>query len=359
MISVAEYSLFMRYKTGLIALFFLVFLASSLVSCSRGLPGTTISGETMGTTYHITLVNPPQEIDTKALKDGIDAQLEQINRTFSTYQPDSELSRLNQAASGQWIAVSPELFFVIEMARQISEQSNGAYDVTVGPLVDLWGFGKSEVMAGIPPDQTALEHAKARVCYRCIELDKPNSSIRKTADIEIDLSSIAKGYAVDRIAETLEQRAIANYMVEIGGEVFTRGFNANQQPWQLGIESPQISFPALDNKSLQQVIAVSGKAVATSGDYRNFVMIDGKMHSHIIDPFSGHPVEHSPASVTVIAENCALADAWATAFTVLGAERSIEIANSTGIAAYFLSRNSDQSFTTTMTESFKSYLEKP
>jgi len=344
-------------RTGLHALFFVVIMTLLLGGCGQSADEKQMTGATMGTTYHVTLVNSSSEINVLDLQQDIDIQLSGLNSIFSTYDDASELSKLNQSPVNQWIAVSPELFTVIKMAKQISEQSGGSYDVTVGPLVELWGFGKRDVLGSIPPDLKSLTDAKEKICSSCIEMDDSGSRIRKTKNIQIDLSSIAKGYAVDQVADILYRRHIDNYMVEIGGEVVTRGVNANLEKWKLGVESPKSPLPMSDSEKIQQVIQLSGKAVATSGDYRNFMMINGKQYSHIIDPATGYPVEHNPASVTVIADNCALADGWATAFTVLGVEKGLEIARQLNIAVYFISQNADQTFNVVMTDSFKPYLE--
>jgi len=344
-------------QTGLRALFFITFAAILLAGCERGTEAKKISGATMGTTYHITLVNPSSEINLLDLQQDIDIHLTGLNSIFSTYEDASELSRFNRSAINEWINVSPELFTVIKMAQQIGEQSSGAYDMTVGPLVELWGFGKRDVLSSIPPDAKSLSDALQQVCHRCIELDDTGSRIRKTKNIQIDLSSIAKGYAVDEVANILYRRHIDNYMVEIGGEVITRGVNARLEKWKLGIESPKSLLSMDEKEKIQQVIQLSGKAVATSGDYRNFMIMDGKQYSHIIDPANGYPVEHNPASVTVIADNCALADGWATAFTVLGVDKGLAIAREQGMAVYFVTRNPDQSVSIAMTDAFKPYLE--
>ncbi len=344
-------------ETGRRALFLIGFSALVLLQgCDYADEEKKLSGATMGTTYHITLVNPSSEVNVVDLQKNIDTQLAALNAVFSTYDDKSELSLLNKAAINEWIQVSPALFAVIEMAKQISEQSDGAYDVTVGPLVELWGFGKREAIDGALPDSQLIQQAKAKVCNACIEMDVVGSRIRKTANIEIDLSSIAKGYAVDRVADTVQQHQIENFMVEVGGEVVARGVNRDAKEWRLGIESPVVSLPGTQGDKVQQVIEVSGKGVATSGDYRNFMVFNGKQYSHIINPVTGYPVEHSPASVTVIADSCALADAWATAFTVLGVEKGMEIAKAQSIAVYFMTKNKDQSLSASMTDTFKPFL---
>jgi len=344
-------------QTGLRALFFIHVTIVLLAGCERSAEEKKMTGATMGTTYHITLINPSSEINLLDLQQDVDIHLSGLNGIFSTYDDASELSKLNQSPINEWITVSPELFTVIKMAKQISEQSGGSYDVTVGPLVELWGFGKREVLGSIPPNPKSLSDAREQICSACIDLDDNGLRIRKTKNIQIDLSSIAKGYAVDQVADILYRRHIDNYMVEIGGEVVPRGVNANLEKWKLGVESPKSPLPMSDSENIQQVIQLSGKAVATSGDYRNFMMINGKQYSHIIDPATGYPVEHNPASVTVIADNCALADGWATAFTVLGVEKGMEIARQLNMAVYFISRNPDQTFNIVMTDAFKPYLE--
>lgn len=338
-------------------LFCIGLIALLSAGCEQRAEEKKMSGATMGTTYHITLVNPSSDINVLDLQQDIDIRLVELNRIFSTYDDASELSRLNQSPLNTWMTVSAELSKVIAMAKTISEQSGGAYDVTVGPLVELWGFGKRDVLVGVPPDAGALAQAREQVCYACIELDASNSRIRKTQNIQIDLSSIAKGYAVDEVADMLYRRHIDHYMVEVGGEVVTRGVNGNLEKWKLGIELPEFSLTNSEGDKIQQVIQVSGMAVATSGDYRNFMEINGKRYSHIIDPATAYPVAHHPASVTVVAENCALADGWATAFTVLGVEKGMEIAQKMDLAVYFVLRNPDQTFNVAMTDAFKPYLD--
>lgn len=346
-----------KTKTGLRALFFIIGCLSFLLACTGDDAAKKLSGSTMGTTYHITMINPSSEINLIDLQQDIDIRLKILNGIFSTYEDDSELSRLNRAPVNEWIPVSSEMMQVLEMALAISAQSEGAYDVTVGPLVDLWGFGSKEVAEGVLPDATLVQKARDQVCYQCIEFDVNESRVRKKRELYIDLSSIAKGYAVDEVGNLLYKRQIRDYMVEIGGEVITRGVNAAAETWKLGIESPNLSLPT-ETQKLQQVIRVSGQGVATSGDYRNFVVIDGKSYSHLINPATGYPVTHNPSSVTVIAETCALADGWATAMTVLGVEKGMVIAESVGLAVYFVSRKPDGSLAATMTKAFEPYLEK-
>jgi thiamine biosynthesis lipoprotein len=344
-------------KTGRLALFLVV---AFLFACSRESGEKKFTGSTMGTTYHITVINPSSHIDLLDLQQDVEKTLKNLTFVFSTYEADSELSRLNRAPVGIWVPVSEDLFAVLELAQQVAKKTNGAYDVTVSPLVDLWGFGAVDRLSEMPPGADALQKALTKVCFRCIKLDKSRHAVLKTQTLEIDLSSIAKGYAVDQVSELLYRRKLDKHLVEIGGELRARGVNATHTKWQLGIEKPsmQPEFSQKLSQGIQQVIELENRAVATSGDYRNYLMVNGKRYSHIINPETGYPVEHAPASVTVVTQQCAEADAWATALTVLGREKGLALAQSENLAVYFIERKPDESVNISMNDAFKSYLKR-
>lgn len=293
-----------------------------------------ISGPTMGTSYSIKLSELPAGVRQEELHKDIDSILEQINDQMSTYRPDSDLSRFNRSKGRDWFDVSPETAQVVQEALSISLKSGGAFDVTVGPLVNLWSFGPQKRPRKVPSDEE-IKAMLAVFGYEYLKVRTSPPAMQKLIDgLEVDLSAIAKGFAVDQVAELLIQRGVKGFMVEIGGEIRAYGTKANSIPWTVGIE-----LPADDQRSIQEIVKLGDRALATSGDYRNFFMEDGKRYSHTIDPRTGRPVEHRLASVSVIAEQCMLADAWATTLMVLGPEKGYEFAVDQDLAVVFVIRD--------------------
>ncbi len=292
-----------------------------------------LSGPTMGTTFNITVVTE-SGFDQEKLKDEIHAALEDVNRHMSTYRQDAELATFNRAPSTDWIPVSRRLCGAIEGALQLGALSDGAFDITVGPLVDLWGFGPQESIS-TPPTDEAIDEARSRTGRDKLETDCERPAIRKHhAGLRADLSGYAKGLAADEIAALLDANELSDYLVEIGGDLRSRGRNASGNKWRIAIETPEPG-----GRNVKRIIHISGPGVATSGDYRNFFEHDGRRYSHTIDPRTGRPVTHDLASVTVLADSAAFADAMATALLVLGPHAGPELADSKGIAAYFITRN--------------------
>lgn len=291
-----------------------------------------IDGRTMGTTYNIKWVVQPniQPLSTDKVKASVDKLLLEINQSMSTYIKDSELSILNTLPAKSQATVSTGLYQVLSLAQSISLKSDGAYDVTVGPLVNLWGFGPQGRIIKRPSAESIAEVRK-RIGFNKLVL-LPDNQIKKEGDIYIDLSSIAKGYGVDQLAQLLESFGIANYLVEIGGELRTKGKKPQNQDWRIAIESPTAG------RTIQKVVKVSGKAVATSGDYRNYFEEDGVRYSHTIDTKTASPVSHNLASVTVMADSCALADALATAFLAMGLDKAYQYAVEHKIDAFFITK---------------------
>lgn len=310
----------------------------------------------MGTVYHITAQCPSGALESA----GIDARLEWVNRIMSTYERDSTLSRFNRHKSAAWFAVEPELAEVMQAALYLSEVSAGAFDVTVGPLINLWGFGPGEgkgkmQRSGELPSQRAIEKALSLVGYERLSVSEKLAQVKKTlpdhGSIYVDLSAIAKGFGVDDLAEYLSSKQCTNYLVDIGGEVRTLGQNPRSRVWRVGVEVPDVkSFDAIN-----RIVELSGVAVATSGDYRNFIEWNGKSYSHIIDPRTGRPVNHSLASVTVIHSSTMMADGFATLLTVLGPEAGLEFAREHALAALFVWRV-EEGFEQENTELFEQYL---
>jgi FAD:protein FMN transferase len=325
--------------------FWILFCCAFLVvsGCRSDDPVATfqeVSGDTMGTIYHIKAGQPLDEAAVHVLLTRLDKEL------FSTYAPDSELSRFNRATAGEDFSISSQVANVFSIALSVSEASGGAFDVTVGPLVNAWGFGPDA--AKEPPDAVQIEALSVYVGYEKLVIDVENFTLSKTHDgLYADLSAVAKGYAVDAVASYLTGQGVTDYMVEIGGEVRTAGVNAQGDAWRIGIEKPTDT-----GQSIQEVVSISGQSLATSGDYRNFFLEDGKRRSHTIDPRTSRPVEHDLASVSVLHRSCAWADAYATALMVLGPEEGFRLAEDIGLAVYFIIRDPEGGFRVKATPSF-------
>lgn len=313
-------------------------LSSVLIDPRVEEPVWKLTGPTMGTRYAVSVVGG-DELAAGRLRDRIDSRLIGINRLMSTYDPQSELSRFNASESVAWFAVSPETAEVTAAALSLAADSGGAYDPTVGPLVDLWGFGPGEDRTD-PPTAEEIEGVQASIGYAGVETRLDPPALRKREPgTRLDLSSIAKGHGVDAVAELLTESGVEAYMVEIGGEVRTRGRKPGGGPWRIGVERADEPLPPQAGKQrLQRVVELVGKSMATSGDYRNYFEHEGVRYSHTIDPKSGRPVEHDLATVTVVAESCREADGLATALLVLGPSEGYDWAAERGVAALFVRR---------------------
>ena len=282
-----------------------------------------ITGRTMGTIYHITVVSGSDN-GLDDLKEKIDRRLGQINQVFSTYIKDSQISRFNALkAAGEKFPVSDDFIQVMRVANKIYRLSGGAWDGTVNPLVDLWGFGPTQRQPQKPP-AAEIKARVQKIGFDRIRIAEPNFLVKNLATVTLDLNSIAKGFAVDRVSELVAAAGFENYLVEIGGEVYAAGVRADGKNWRVGINRPQKD--AAFNE-VYKAVSIAGRAFATSGDYRNFFEIDGVRYSHVIDPRSGYPVSNGVVSVSIIADNCTLADGLATAIMVMGAEKGIQLVN--------------------------------
>lgn len=322
-------------------------LAAWLLAGCSGWGSTEVhklSGYSMGTTYTVSLV--AKESSARALDTDVRTAIEEVNLAMSTYLPRSDVSRFNESPVDSWIAVSPMTAEVVSLALEVAETSNGAFDPTVGPLVDLWGFGPKETTDQVP-SEAEIEAALAMVGWQAIEVDSTAHKLRKSAPRRLDLSAIAKGYAVDQVASMLEARGIENYLVEIGGEMRYAGIKPGNKPWRVAIEAPDS-----EQRSVYKVLEVSEGAMATSGDYRNFFEQDGRRYSHTLDPATGYPIRHDLVSATVLAERSALSDAYATAFMVMGAEEAMALAEQLDLAVYLIQRDGE-SDTITLSERFE------
>ena len=289
------------------------------------------SGHTMGTQYRVSAACP--SVSQAQLAEVVEGQLVAVNEDMSTYLPGSLISRFNAARPGEWFTVSPSLAFVVGVARTVSDESAGAFDVTVGPLVDLWGFGPAQAPSRRPTDPE-LADAMAQVGNAHLAVRESPPALNKHIDLAVDLSALAKGYGVDRVADAIAALGCDNYLVDVGGEVRVAGRNRRGQLWRVGVEVPD----ATQIGGLQRVLALTDAAVATSGDYRNFLELDGLVVAHTIDPRTGKPADHALASVTVVHPLAVWADAYATAILVLGPEAGMAFADQRGLAALLIVR---------------------
>ncbi|MFW2541999.1 FAD:protein FMN transferase [Primorskyibacter sp. 2E107] len=308
----------------------------ALAACKPGWSVLELSGLTMGTGYNIVAVDHGKSVDKAALQGAIDGALSDVTAQMSNWDATSEISRFNAAAKGESLTVSRELAEVMQAASDVHRASMGTFDVTVGPLIDLWGFGAGKGHGALPSDAQIAQAMGC--CGQERSVAQSGNTLTKTNDgAEVYLSAIGKGYGVDHVARAISAFGITDYMVEIGGDLVTAGRNPEGQPWQIGIETPQ-SF----DRGIMQVVGLSDLGMATSGDYRNYFEADGQRYSHIIDATTGRPVTHDTASVTVLTDNAMLADAWATALLVLGRERGMKIANDRDLAVLFVDRAGDE-----------------
>lgn len=313
-------------KYSVIAKAWLVLIGLAfLVSCSDSPKQISFTGSTMGTTYSVTLFSKDPRHSQAEIQKKVETVLAQINAQMSTYDPNSELSRFNQHQSTQPVVVSRALERVVSRALEIAEQTGGLLDVTVGPLVNLWGFGPQAKPEQVPTE-AQLAEISAYVGYQKLTLNNHQLS-KAHPKVYVDLSTIAKGYGVDRVAYLLEDLDITQYLVEIGGEIRTSGGKPDSKPWRLAVEKP-IST----ERSIQEIVSFNEGALATSGDYRNFYEENGRRYSHIINPLTGEPIQHNLVSVSVYADDCMSADAYATALLVMGSEQAKQFVTEQNIA---------------------------
>jgi len=332
----------------------------------------SFQGEVMGTTYNVSYVASLFSHPQAEVSRAVHAALADVDQRMSTYKPDSELMRFNRSPVGQPFPISADIVELVDEARAISELSGGAYDITVGPLVNLWGFGpeekpgngSTEALVNAPefvqwldsqypgqvPDQAAIDQARAKVGYQSLGSNPDDSTLTRDKALFVDLSSIAKGYGVDQAADALRGLGIADFMVEVGGEVMVQGVKPNGKPWRLAVIGPEMG-----KSGVSALVEPIDKALATSGDYLNFFEVDGKRYSHTINPLTGWPEAKRVAEVAVIADTTARADALATMFMVLGDEEGLKLANRLGIAARF-AYYTDDGFATVTSEAFKPYI---
>lgn len=280
-----------------------------------------ISGRTMGTSYHITVATRKQ-IDAPLLKEKIDVKLKMINRQMSVFSPKSEISRFNRAKKNEWIKISEDFTRVVKKAEQIYHLTDGSWDGTVKPILELWNFGQGEKKVRIPDDKK-IERLLKRTGFNNVLLSE-KGLLKKTAGLELDLGSIAKGFGVDAVSTLLKNSGFDRYLVEIGGEVFVSGRNAKGDNWRIGISDP--SGKAVGSPPYR-IVSLKDQALATSGTYRNFIRVNGHTYSHIIDPKTGRPADNQVVSASVAADDCTLADGLATALMVMDIDKGLDLVN--------------------------------
>jgi len=306
----------------------------------------------MGTTYHVTVVDIPTSITQDVIKQGVHAALVAVDAEMSTYKPQSALMQLNSADIGEPMPVSFELMQVLTLSKQVYNDSDRAFDPTIGELVNLWGFGPRQVVEDELPEAEQIEFALTSMGFDTLQLDTEALSVTRNSDAFVDLSAVAKGYGVDQAAQWLLKQGVQNFLVEVGGELRAHGYSPRGDRWVTAISQPDSGL----QPKIHRRLIVADKAVATSGDYYNYFEVDGVRYSHTIDPRTGYPVQHNLASVTVLADDCAAADAYATAIDVLGPEKGLQMADKLGLAVYILLREGD-GFIARSSPAFDAYLQ--
>jgi thiamine biosynthesis lipoprotein len=311
-------------------------IVALLLLCACGAetpPQLELVGTTMGTQFSVKLATGAGDFEAQYLQQRIEGKLAHIDDLMSTYATDSVISRFNSSKTTDWYPVLDEFCLAVESALEISDLTDGSFDITVGPLVNLWGFGPGDIIDRVP-DSASIETLRDSVGFEYLQTDCAVPAIKKEiAELVLDMSAIGKGYAADRVADLLEELGFEDYLVEIGGEMRLHGSNALGEKWAIGIEGP-----SLNERRPHTIIRLSDTAVATSGDYRNYFEVDGTRYSHTIDSRTGKPVTHSLASVTVVDKLGSRADALATALLVMGPIDGMELATREGMAALFLLR---------------------
>lgn len=318
-----------------------------LNGCSEPTPVKQLSGAAQGTTWHVTVWHP-EGLDITALQSKIDAEFNRLDQVLSNYRQDSVIERFNQSASIAPVDVGNEIADLVQIAKEVSRASQGCYDLTIKPLFDLWGFSGESVSL---PGSAELEQVRKLTGFGLVSVPTLTELQKNAPEAEIDLSSIAQGYSVDRVASVIEAAGIKNYLVEIGGELKTRGHKPDGSFWRIAIERP---LPG--GRAVQKVLTIGQDepvSVMTSGTYRHYFDDQGTRYSHVLDARTGKPITHKTVSVTVLDQDPTLADAWSTALLCLGDEEGLTIANQAGIAALFL-RESGEQFVEKTTSAWRS-----
>lgn len=327
------------------SLFVCLFL---IIGCTKKAPEiTSIQGEVFGSYYVVKYVG---DLDRDLLKKELSEFFKDFNSAFSTYQEDSVVSVFNKAPANQRLTVSVEFIELLKIARTLHQQTAGAFDPTLSPVIKVWGFGGGAEKK--VPSAIDLKNAMEKVNFNYVQWDEREVTVWKTKDgVQLDLNAFAPGFAADLIGEIFKKHKITNFMVDISGEFVVRGEKSPGQKWVIGIEKPSMNY----GEAIQQVLTLDNQSVATSGNYRQFFNANGEKMSHILDPRTGHPVDTSIASATVIASTGALADGWGTAMMVLG-EKGIPLAQKSGVKVFLLKGIEKDKYNEIMTDDFKAHL---
>ena len=331
-------------------------LSLTVSGCDRQPASTSLvlEGKTMGTYWRVSLAGVDGEREAE-LKQAIQQQLDADDRELSTWKKDSALSIFNQSRSQQPQAVSENMADIITLALRIGKKTDGAMDITVGPLVNLWGFGPDKQPVKTPT-QAQIDAARALTGLQHLKVIQSGEGQWLQKDlpaIYVDLSTVGEGFATDHLARLMEQQGINNYLVSVGGAVLTRGRNAEGKPWRVAIQKPTDK-----ENAVEAIVDLQGHGISTSGSYRNYYELDGKRISHVIDPMTGRPIEHKLVSATVIATTALEADGWDTGLMVLGTEKAKQLAMQEKLAVYLITRQ-DDGFSTWMSPQFEAFLQQP
>ena len=315
-------------------------ISTLLLSCSEDKKyNIELKGNTMGTYYLVSLVDVPKNLSKKEIEIEIKNTLLEANKILSNWDKSSEISKLNNNKTIKPIQISNELLDVVSEANSINIKSNGFFDITLDPLIELWGFGysKGKIIERVPNKDKIRDTLTLVNQNLLLEINSNNQLIKKNKNVRLNLSAIGKGYGIDLIGKKLDYLNINNYIIDIGGDIFAKGHNKNNKDWVVGIENPK-----LNEKLIKEIVNVSNKGVATSGEYKNYFSKDGTKYSHIINPKNGMPITHSTKSVTVVDKNAMSADGWATALIAMGSKVGLKVAEKEKIAVMFIDQVEDK-----------------
>lgn len=329
-----------------------VLVAVLSIGCEADRGPIVLSGPAQGTSYHVTITEAPGRLNADRARAAMREVIDTIDRRMSTWRDDSELSRFNAGPANEWVSVSPALARLVRRALRIGRETDGAFDVTIGPVLRIWGFGADADRPERLPTREELDAARENTGIGLVDLRlEPPALRKKRAGTRLDLAGLAQGYTVDRMAERLDELGAKRYLVELGGELFARGRKSEDGTWRIGVEKPQAGI-----RAIERVVELDDAGMTTSGDYRDFFEIDGRRFSHTIDPRTGRPVAHDLRAVTVVAESAMRADAMATTLLVMGPETGLRYADAHDIAALFVTGGTEAGYTESNSQAFKPYL---
>lgn len=324
--------------------------AAGLLAAGCAEPGPTVwrlTGPAQGTTFTVTVVDPPAAVSRNDLDQAIRQTLDEIDAALSTWRQDADISRFNRAAAGEWVEVSSMLAGLVQRSLALGDSTDGRFDVTLKPVLALWGFGPGAETPASVPDVAAIDRALARTGLGRVDVRLTPPGLRKSAaDLQLELSGIAQGYSVDALRDLLADRGLERFLVELGGELYGQGRNPDGRAWQVGVEAP-----VAGRRDISRVVPLDGQGISTSGDYRDFFELDGQRFSHTIDPTTGWPVTHDLRSVTVLHESTEMADGLATALLVMGPEAGPAFARERELAVLFI-RGEEDAYTSVTTKAF-------